>query len=83
MRRVVLQGTRDGDRVTARQFAVLIDRRHVVGPFSDEDEAAQFAAFATVEIDPATVVPLMSPAGQLLGWRESMLSKEGSDGHPF
>lgn len=42
------------------------------GPFYDWDEASQFCQYVTQEIDPAFVVTLMSPAGELLGWRRTI-----------
>jgi len=68
----------------APRFAVIIDGLAVpavFGPFSDREDADRFAAFATAEIDPARVVPLLSPVAELLNWRD--MTKEGSHGHPF
>ena len=67
------------------RFAVVIEGEMswpgVFGPFTDREDAERFAAFATAEIDPARVVPLLSPVAELLNWRD--MTKEGSHGHPF
>lgn len=42
------------------------------GPFATEQEAHDFAAFATREIDPATPMKLKPPAAELLFWRETL-----------
>jgi hypothetical protein len=36
----------------------------------DEDEAKRFAAYVTAEVDPAVVCKALSPAAELLGWRD-------------
>jgi hypothetical protein len=43
----------------------------VWGPMAG-DAAAEFAAFATAEIDPAFAVPLTDPVAELTGWREAI-----------
>ena len=40
----------------------------VYGPFTDEQEAIQFAEFMTNEVDPAFVWELRSPLPSLLAW---------------
>jgi hypothetical protein len=38
------------------------------GPFASLLEAEKFARYVTAEIDPAQVMRLLSPAGELLNW---------------
>lgn len=42
----------------------------VWGPFDDEEQAWEFARFASEEIDPAYVRPLISPVTEVLAWRD-------------
>jgi hypothetical protein len=52
------------------QWVVLLDSgmRHAYGPIEGEAAAADFAAFLTKEVDPATWVKLQSPTAELLSW---------------
>ena len=55
------------------QFAVVLKEQGVTwGPFATREEADEFAEFVTHEIDPAEVLTLMSPTGELLTWRKAM-----------
>lgn len=67
----------------ARPHVVIIRGQAVFGPFRDRKEAEHFAAFATTEIDPAEVRPLLSPVLELLGWRDMILGLRSEDDHPF
>ena len=52
-------------------FAVLLEGQttpRLYGPFATASEAEEFAAFLTAEVDPAKVVPLRNPVGELLAW---------------
>lgn len=40
----------------------------VYGPFEDMELAQQFADFLTAEVDPATVINVIHPADELVGW---------------
>lgn len=48
------------------------DAKHAYGPFTSGDEATGFAEFLSAEVDPAEVLPLLSPVGELLSWRKAM-----------
>lgn len=58
-----------------KQFVVVLKGRHhkvAWGPFDSRAAAEEFAAFVTVEIDPAEVRTLSSPVGELLAWHKSL-----------
>ncbi|GAA4924318.1 hypothetical protein GCM10023334_028920 [Nonomuraea thailandensis] len=46
----------------------LVEQRMPYGPFTDEQEAHQFARYLSAEVDPAVVERLCSPMGELLSW---------------
>lgn len=48
---------------------------HLYGPL-DKETADLFSQFVTREVDPATVLPMHSPARELLGW---YASREAAD----
>jgi hypothetical protein len=41
------------------------------GPFPDQQTAERFAAYLTVEVDPAIASPLQSPVRELLAWYDN------------
>lgn len=55
-----------------RQWVVLLRTgvadTYPYGPFNDEAYAEQFADYLTAEVDPARVVPLRSPIGELISF---------------
>jgi hypothetical protein len=54
-------------RPTVGPWVVLLrEQSTAYGPFDDEVMAQQFAEFLRVEVDPAVVIPLRSPARELL-----------------
>jgi hypothetical protein len=57
--------------------AVMLNGRNAPrvgwGPISDRRQADDFAKFITDEMDPARVIPLRSPASELLAWRGTVI----------
>lgn len=57
------------------------DDHHVCyGPFTSEEEAQQFAAFMTAEVDPAFVEELHAALPELLTWRTDVALKRMDGG---
>lgn len=63
--------------MTQSWVVVLVDNQGIYGPFTDKDEAEEFASFLRVEVDPAAVVPLKSPTRELLAWRDTVKARGG------
>lgn len=47
--------------------------------FDSRALALRFAEFVSEEIDPATVIPLMSPTSELLAWRDHVKGRDTFD----
>lgn len=56
------------------QWVVAVDfAQAMYGPFADEETAREFAEYLKVEVDPATVHKLLSPAREVLNsWRRHL-----------
>lgn len=46
--------------------------RRCYGPFDNEGLAKRYAEFLSAEVDPAVALPLASPVGEVLDWREAV-----------
>lgn len=67
------------------QWVVLLttgeaDETVAYGPIGDADEAAEFAAFLTAEVDPATVRPLRSVNRELMAFYRNQRRSEPKPG---
>jgi len=59
----------------------LTEQGSIYGPFTNRPDAQDFADFLSAEVDPAEVLNLASPEGQLIAWWQAKTGRNG--GQPW
>ncbi len=54
--------------MASKYIVILKDGSHAWGPFADPERAETFRDFVEKNIDPAQVVPIGSPKGEVRSW---------------